>query len=168
MSRICPNCSSIMKIERFHGEELDVCPNCAGIWFDADELRRLLAIEPRALEELDRVVMPHIKHGPIGPSPLMCLNCGLRLEQYHYMYNSPVLLHTCSICGGLWVEEPELLKMQQWRDFVHQPFSTKEKAAYAIAQATIEHQDVLRRQENIQNLCNVMRIYQPGWFGLLP
>ncbi|MFI5386427.1 MAG: zf-TFIIB domain-containing protein [Fimbriimonadales bacterium] len=167
MARNCPSCSALMRIESIHGVELDVCTKCAGIWFDSDDLRVLLARDPLALTEIDEVV-PHIEHGAGAHSALLCPQCGLRLEDYHYMYNSPVILQTCSNCGGFWVEEDELGKMQQWLEWSHQPVMKSEMGAYVVAEATIEHQKFMARQQNVQHLCSVMRQFQPGWYGFVP
>lgn len=39
----CPLCATVALEARFsHGIEVDVCPNCKGIWLDRGELERLL------------------------------------------------------------------------------------------------------------------------------
>ena len=40
----CPLCIDQVLDERFsHGIEVDVCPNCKGVWLDRGELERLMA-----------------------------------------------------------------------------------------------------------------------------
>ena len=40
----CPNCSDFTLDERHsHGIEVDVCPNCEGVWLDRGELSKLMA-----------------------------------------------------------------------------------------------------------------------------
>lgn len=37
----CPKCGADLKMEHYHGIEIDRCTECAGIWFDAGEAELL-------------------------------------------------------------------------------------------------------------------------------
>ncbi len=41
-TRNCPRCSVVMPIKEIKGVNLDFCPQCAGIWFDKNELGDLI------------------------------------------------------------------------------------------------------------------------------
>ena len=168
MPRTCPSCSAPMQPEIVHGVTLDICPDCAGIWFDADELRALLAKDVLALTEIEERNTAHITQGAQGPSHLLCPDCDVVLEEYHYLYNSPIILHTCSRCGGFWVADGELAKMQTWLRQAHQPSTGEARSAELIAQATIAHENEMYRQRNLQSFCGVLGRRVPGWFGFLP
>jgi Zn-finger nucleic acid-binding protein len=43
----CPRCSSELRPNRREGVEIDVCPQCNGIWLDRGELERLAGAENR-------------------------------------------------------------------------------------------------------------------------
>ncbi len=168
MTRCCPNCSHQMALETVHGVQLDVCPNCAGIWFNSDELRALLASDPKALSEVEATAIPHVGQERNGPSKMLCPDDQVLLEQYHYMYNSPILLHTCSTCGGLFVADGELGKMQQWYDQSHMPMTKAEQHKYNMAVDISEHQAFMMRQRHLQGLFSTLGAYRPGWFGFFP
>jgi Zn-finger nucleic acid-binding protein len=40
----CPRCGADLGVEHFSGIEVERCPECHGIWFDADEAERLVEI----------------------------------------------------------------------------------------------------------------------------
>lgn len=157
-----------MRLQRVHNIDLSVCPECGGIWFHADQLRLLMAQDPQVLQELEFMTAADIRQSREGSSTLICPDCDLLLDRYHYMYNSPVLIHACHRCGGFWVAEGELGKMQQWRDQAHRPLNPKERVAAALAQARVAHDRDMLHHQNVADLCNLMRLNQPGWFGFLP
>ncbi|MBN9318072.1 MAG: zf-TFIIB domain-containing protein [Caulobacterales bacterium] len=45
---MCPNCSVSMQQVRRHEVELDMCPQCRGVWMDRGELEKVLEIERQA------------------------------------------------------------------------------------------------------------------------
>ena len=38
----CPKCGHDLKVEQYHGLEVDRCSECDGVWFDAGEAESLL------------------------------------------------------------------------------------------------------------------------------
>jgi Zn-finger nucleic acid-binding protein len=168
MARICPDCSTEMAVEEVYGVKLDVCPSCAGIWFDPEELRTLLAQDPVARIELEERTVPRVEQKHAGPSFRRCPDCSLPLQKYHYLYDSPIVLDACTNCGGFWVQDGELGKMQQWVDRSHKPMTAEEKARLTLAEATIAHNEEMHRQRNLLHLFDMLRQYQPGWMGMLP
>ncbi len=45
----CPKCGQDLKTEGFHGIQIDRCPDCNGIWFDAGEVDTIMAHEDKGL-----------------------------------------------------------------------------------------------------------------------
>ena len=41
----CPKCGADLFVEEYHGVEIDRCPDCRGIWFDAGEAELLIEKE---------------------------------------------------------------------------------------------------------------------------
>ena len=55
----CPLCESPMKeIERY-GVDIDICPECKGVWLDRGEIEKIAQAEPRPHEDYWR----HRKEG---------------------------------------------------------------------------------------------------------
>jgi len=167
MARICPNCSNPMHVEDVHGIQLDVCPQCAGIWFDAEELRNLMDRDPLALLELEDLTPMKITQESAGPSIRHCPADSFPLQNYHYLYDSPVVLEVCTDCGGCFIEEKELSKMQEWLNMSQRPISKTEEDRLFLAQVQIEHDNAMERQGKFLHFFNVLRQFRPGWIGLL-
>ncbi len=173
MTHLCPDCSTQMRQETVHGVQLDVCPKCAGIWFDAEEMRALLTRDPLALSALEDKAVPSEtkqppEQEPVGPSTRRCPACQLGLQQSPYLYTSPIVLDICLQCGGFFVDDGELGKMQQVRDQRHRPLTAAEEVMVLMGEAAPAHDKALRRQENLVHFLNALRRYQPGWIGLIP
>ena len=49
----CPNCGEMLRERERSGIEIDVCPQCRGIWLDRGELDKLLAREAQDYGESD-------------------------------------------------------------------------------------------------------------------
>jgi Zn-finger nucleic acid-binding protein len=168
MTRICPNCANPMKIETVHGVQLDVCECCAGIWFNADEIRALLAADPKSLAELEDQAVPHQEQRKVGPSKMLCPDDHVLLDEFHYLYNSPVLLHTCATCGGVFVADGELSQMQSWYDKSHEPMTKEEQDRVNMAVDVAQHETFMLRQQRLQGLFTGLQRFRPGWFGFFP
>ncbi len=41
----CPKCGASLHTEAFHGVQIDRCPDCHGMWFDAGEIELILKEE---------------------------------------------------------------------------------------------------------------------------
>ncbi len=57
-----------MNVETFLDVNLDVCPACAGLWVNPDELSTILHKDPEGFADLEAKEIPHVEHGPAGPS----------------------------------------------------------------------------------------------------
>jgi len=45
----CPKCGGDLKTEEYHGIQVDRCPDCLGVWFDAGEAEQLIKAESGGL-----------------------------------------------------------------------------------------------------------------------
>ncbi len=115
MPRICPDCNAAMNQKSFFGELLDTCAHCAGIFFDEGEICRIKEKGGvRAFDELDTMVQPEAGYVPPTEHPIrQCPACKVTMRRFRYMYTSPVFLDCCDGCGGVWVENGELLQMRE-------------------------------------------------------
>ena len=46
----CPNCEKDLRIYDRHGVEIDLCPNCRGVWLDRGELDKIIERSSRYVE----------------------------------------------------------------------------------------------------------------------
>lgn len=105
--RRCPGCHGWMNARRVGEVEVDRCHNCGGVWFDRDELDRLL---PSAAREL-RATGDRIR---ISARP--CPNDGTDLLTVTYP-QTHVEVDLCPDCDGLWLDAGELKEIQKVRDY---------------------------------------------------
>ena len=157
-----------MVSEDAHGVQLDVCPTCAGIWLSPEELRQLVAGDPKTIDELEDLLPHNVDQKHLGGSRLLCPFDEVLMEQYHYLYNSPILIHTCSHCGGLYVNGDELPQMKQWFEKSHEPLTRQEALRVSMATDVANHEAFMARQMHLQGLFNTLQRYRPGWSGLFP
>ncbi len=114
MPRACPDCRTDLRSEEILGICLDVCPQCAGIWFDDGELLKLKELGDVAIEEVEDEIVPDKKDGAhTKASKRMCPDCGAGMEEFSYIYASQVKLDSCGNCYGTWIHEGELTAMRR-------------------------------------------------------
>ena len=89
------------------GVEVDQCPQCRGVWFDEQELARLMAAGPADLEPM------------VGgrPNPAdderagRCPRDGRTLVRMRSARAPRVIVELCPQCHGLWLDGGELAQI---------------------------------------------------------
>lgn len=104
---LCPVCRLPMLIVEFDEIELDACPDCKGVWFDAQELRELFELveAPEHLHDLENQLqaMPHVSGRRV------CPRCRGRLSPVGTPSgDSELILDQCPRWHGLWFDQGEL------------------------------------------------------------
>ena len=100
---ICPACREEMIVVEYNKIELDVCVQCDGIWFDAEELSLLL-------ETL------HLPGDELGLTPAKktvekarkCPRCRKRMDKVMIEPSEAVMIDRCTKGHGLWFDGGEL------------------------------------------------------------
>lgn len=155
--RLCPVCQVTLVPQTHLGITIDVCPTCAGIWFDADELPRLRALDPSVLPRLDQQYQPVVERYE-GIGERLCPVCREPLYRYNYLYTSNIVLDGCDVCGGVWVDHGELVKMDQLaRDARAMEIPPETKAQMAIAQLEAETKEAQARAQFWEGLFSFLR-----------
>jgi len=100
----------------FFGVLVDTCGGCGGIYFDEGEVSKIRAQGgPKAFEELDNMIQPEPGHVPSADDgQRRCPGCKATMTRFRYMYASPVFLDSCDACGGVWIENGELIQMKEY------------------------------------------------------
>jgi len=114
MRRNCPQCQGHpMQPVKFGDVELDVCPECRGVWFDQGEeiemAHQSLGEDPRVRElasELGERVRVTTMRCPCCEEPLVC---------YRFPQHEDLEVEICELCGGLWLEHGEVAHVQRSR-----------------------------------------------------
>jgi Zn-finger nucleic acid-binding protein len=116
----CVKCEGKLITVRIDDVDVDQCERCAGIWFDAHELERILRrphIEP-LLGRAKHAIAGHPERGDVDTPPDddrrgHCPRC--KGEGCLVRIAGPkasIHIDTCALCGGKWLDggEIDLLK----------------------------------------------------------
>src|SRR5256885_4925775 len=104
MALSCPDCNAELLDKTFFNIPINVCPKCAGIWLDGNDLYRMrVELNPDQIHEIEAEVAPAPAAMPLPAHNPLCPVCHQALKPYHYM-NGPVVLHTCDRVDGIWVQ----------------------------------------------------------------
>jgi len=102
----CPRCWVAMKKEEVDvlGPNIiiDVCPKCQGVWFDNNELKKILGDR-----KLANYLTKHI--GTQSESKLVCPRCGGLMD---LEYAEDVEIDVCLNCNGAWLDIGELERLK--------------------------------------------------------
>ena len=159
MALACPDCNAELQDKRFYNIPISVCPQCAGIWLDGDDLYRIrVELNPDQIKDIETEVAPAPEALPTHPSNPQCPVCHHVLQPYHYM-NGPVILHTCDQICGIWVQDTEMDKIAA----VDEPSANAlqvEQGYAAQSQALVDQYD---RATNLMNHFNFHMGYGSGY-----
>jgi Zn-finger nucleic acid-binding protein len=109
---LCPRCKVALEVKRNDDVEIDVCPECNGLWIDRGEFQVLTAQstvyrEEKLTKEYSRPPLPD----EIGYIP--CVRCGKLMVQKNYALISGVITDECGR-HGIWLDNGELEKIRQF------------------------------------------------------
>jgi Zn-finger nucleic acid-binding protein len=100
----CPVCREPLIVAEREGIELDACPWCRGLWFDAGELALLAEKEGRTLSVADGSALAA---AVTSEKPRQCPRCDKAMEKVYLGQSPRVLLDRCP-SHGLWFDRGEL------------------------------------------------------------
>ena len=106
----CPMCDNSRVITQAIEEvEVERCPECHGIWLDANELETLIGADPKELLREDRVFQS--SPGDAGPR-LECPRCkGARLIKLNSRLRPGTIVDSCTVCFGTWLDAGEFTRL---------------------------------------------------------
>jgi len=144
----------------FLGLKLDVCPQCAGIWFDDGELTALAKGAPEMMMTLDDRFKPGFEILNQPAHSKTCPRCEARLESFRYQYSSPVEIDSCSVCNGVFVEDQELTSIQ---DFIDHESSVQVTAAMKARAHISEGEPVDAPEEDLNKSVSTLLYALSHW-----
>ena len=104
----CPVCKTAMITIEYNAIEIDICPDCNGIWLDTGELEQLLE-DSVAAGQLIRSFRPS---GSIQEQERPCPICDKKMEKITVGRRTPpLILDRCRRQHGLWFDRNELLQV---------------------------------------------------------
>ncbi len=114
----CPSCRGSMRTITYEGIEIESCDSCQGEWLDGDEIKKITDIREQRFDEATRRVIAESasytglpdKHLP--DLDLICPKCGTETDPLNYGGGTGLILEKCTGCGGFWLDDGELEKVQ--------------------------------------------------------
>ena len=100
---ICPACREEMIVVEYNKIELDVCVQCNGVWFDAEELSLLLETLDLRVDELG-----HTPPEKTAERARKCPCCRKRMDKVMIGPGQGVMIDRCTRGHGLWFDGGEL------------------------------------------------------------
>lgn len=105
---ICPVCRQGALIVEYKNIELDYCPTCHGVWFDAGELELLLDVAKldnhvHYLEEI--IAGPEVK---TSEKKRKCPICRRKMKKAYIDDDNKILIDACNVGHGIWFDGGEV------------------------------------------------------------
>lgn len=152
----CPRCGSELRPVQYDGQTVQVCPTCKGEWLHAGELQNIVehhdkVFTPEEIESLDAVNKEIFTAEKDDHDELNCPNCGdVRMEHFNYGDTSGIILHKCTECGGIWMDEDQLQKVEEvvdgWKSDLGKDLS---KYGPVVDKIKVEEEKELAREVSI-------------------
>lgn len=103
--RLCPNCRKPMQEKGFHGQQVDFCLSCGGMWFDLGELDSILHLVKLCnsveLNEPEIDTTTEIE----GDRLLHCPHDGSVMDKTEL---GGSIIDICPRCEGIWLDSGEI------------------------------------------------------------
>ncbi len=104
----CPLDKNDMIVIEYQNIELDYCVECEGIWFDSGELDLLVSKlqEDASGISYGDLLTPQI--ASVSETKRKCPVCGKKMDKAWIGNNPRVLIDSCPVGDGIWVDGGEL------------------------------------------------------------
>jgi len=116
----CPKCAGILSKKKIEKIEVDVCPICEGIWFDAGELEAVIRADSRDFdyidvgrEELDGQEIEKI-FKEVDEKTGECPRCSFSTKLIRQKYGDKHLnIDVCPKGHGIWLDGGEIQSLRK-------------------------------------------------------
>jgi Zn-finger nucleic acid-binding protein len=105
---ICPTCHGLMMVVEQDKIELDHCPNCRGVWFDAGELELMLERLGLESDSLSLAQIMDLPEAKTGEKKRRCPICKRKMKKVYIGKDPKVLIDVCGWGDGLWFDGGEV------------------------------------------------------------
>lgn len=113
--RMCPTCDIPLKEGGLHGEKVDKCTECGGIFFDKGELESILKIVRLYQSiKLDEPDIPNISDTEIK----RIVKCPADLASMDPVIIAGVTIDICPKCKGIWLDRGEIVVLKMFENHI--------------------------------------------------
>ncbi len=122
MCMLCPVDNVVCDSHTLEDISLSVCPRCHGIWVEKDAMTRLVRLLSSLEEGQEEFLQKWSEIDEDGhtlpkdfwqETHIRCPNHPVQLQK-HYFPGTMIGLDHCLVCGGFWIEGPEVLAIAQY------------------------------------------------------
>jgi Zn-finger nucleic acid-binding protein len=106
----CPKCSGTLAEETFGGVGVDRCDSCQGIWFDAKEVRALIAHAKSKPDEVPQSTASPASE-KLDDANGTCPRCQESLHRVESLAIEGLHYDQCMSCRGAWLDAGELAQI---------------------------------------------------------
>lgn len=107
----CPVCRhSLLTPTQHHGQEIDVCHHCGGLWFEKDEMNSVLSAIDNGHDNVDFSGQLGKR---LGLAERQCPDCRKSLQHYQLLEQYNLEVDVCHGCDGVWIDQDEIAAVQQ-------------------------------------------------------
>lgn len=102
----CPKCDGSLEEQTFGGVDVDRCDACEGIWFDAAEVRKLVAHAKASPDDVPKSSAPPSRE--LDETMGSCPRCDETLQRVESLAVDGLHYDQCMKCRGAWLDAGEL------------------------------------------------------------
>jgi len=105
---ICPACGKDALIVEYENIELDYCPACGGVWFDAGELELLLEAADLGSSRSYLEDIAKYPEAQINENKLRCPVCRRKMKKITMLEDKKLVTDLCMGGHGIWFDGGEV------------------------------------------------------------
>ena len=155
----CPCCNTELKKTTIRDTEVDECPDCRGIWFEEDELRRAKDSAASDLNWMDFEIWKHKDKVKPRAKDSACPSCGKALVTIGYG-DTGVDIDYCPLCKGIWLDKGEFKSIIEalTEELLTKPFSDYIKDSIKEAkEIIIGPESFVSEWKDFMTVCRLMQ-----------
>ncbi len=111
----CPKCDGSLGEQTFGGVSVDRCDKCHGIWFDANEVRALVAHAQARPDDVPKTKTSAVAEA-LDAALGTCPRCGESLLRVESLAIESLHYDQCMSCRGAWLDAGELAQIVKQPD----------------------------------------------------
>lgn len=119
----CPKCKDELRTLSQHDVQVDQCPACNGLWFDAFEHEQLKALQ--GAEAIDSGAPSALASTAAGGG--LCPRCSVKMIDMVVAGQPHIAYESCGLCHGVFFDAGE------FRDFSDETFGERLRATFNLA-----------------------------------
>lgn len=112
--RLCPKCRVRMRLVQLEAVQVDLCPNCMGMWFDTGELSRATGLKFR--DTARGAAIAHAKR-----TVHRCPSCAIPLREREIDRGCGIFIDQCPQCSGLFLDRDEFSRTKGYLKSIGAP-----------------------------------------------